>query len=312
MVTEQVNIAGAHINRIDTDYKAEVVAASLMHYHYNADAIFMKRIGLGRRSRSKDINRLRQDYYDLDNHRLVIETNREGIYDYMPEGVFHAPTLGGIGKNTDEIIEQIRQQKKAEDDARRFFIPFELEAYYTTLSAVYFENSLDHKETNDELLEILKELWPILDHLDAENARTFVHLLPFFHAARGSRYWIEKCMTAFLKYPVNITDQHNKVEEEISGNMLLSDTRLGIDTLLCGSHYDGTINWQINIGPLPAADIRKFVPGSSFNRLLGALYDYCLPAHVTAMQHCITEAGTASFTLDTEMSENHLGYTTFL
>lgn len=314
MQIDTILTGSAQINELDTDFRAEVVAASLLQYNIAAEKIFVRRLGINNRARNKDVVSMRKDVYEFDDRHIIIDTNRESIYNYLPEGVFHSPTLGGLNKSTEDIIEQIRKQKKAEQDGRRFFIPFELEAYYTELAALHFENTLDQKGSNDELLDILSDLWPLLKELDTESAKIFIYLLPFFHNARGNRIWFEKCMSAFLEVPVNITFSANKVEEpENIGELLLSKTMLGIDTLLCGSHTDGNRNWQINIGPVGADQIYKYVPGSNFNRLLQTIYSYCLPATVVCEQYCITQSSAASFTLPpVHSNENFLGYTTFI
>lgn len=252
--------------------------------------------------------------FRFDEEHIVIETNRDSIYDFLPECVFHASSLGGPEKHTEEIIEQIRIQKKAEQDSRKFFIPFELESYYTELAALYFENRLDQLNSNDELLDILAALWPLLKELDTRHAKIFIYLLPFFHSARGNKSWFEKCLSAFLGVPVTVSFTINRVNEpEKIEDILLSKTRLGIDTLLCGSHEDGNRNWQINIGPVPPEQVQQYIAGHPFNALLETIYNYCLPATAVYQQHCITGATEQSFTLPpVYQHHNYLGYTTFI
>ena len=300
------------INELDTDYKAEVVAAALLQQNIDAERIFVKRKGINNRARNKDIINIRKDVISFNEEHIIIETNRESIYNYLPEGIFHSPTLGGLDKNIEDIIEQVRKQKKAEQDGRKFFEPFELETYYTELAALQIENSFD--QNNDQLLNIIKNLWPLLAEIDSENAKIFIYLLPFFHQVRGNKIWFQKLMTAFLEVPVFVTYRINKVDEpEHFEDLLLSKTILGISSLLCGSHSDGNKNWQVNIGPIDSNEIYKYIPGSAFNKLLQTVYDYCVPATVACYQHCITKATKNSFTLSpTYCNENFLGYTTFI
>lgn len=302
------------LNGPDTDFKAEVTAAALMQLGIPAERILVRRTGINGRARNKDIARLRKDFLEFNDEHIVIETNRESIYNYLPEGIFHPPTLGGLGKSTEDIIEQIRSQKRAEEDGKKFFIPFELESYYTELAALNFENNLDRQMNNDHLLDILSALWPLLETLEPETAKIFIYLLPFFHSARGNKEWVEKCLTAFLNVPVKISFNANRVDEINNiKSLFLSHTRLGIDTVLCGSHTDGNRNWQINIGPVPAGDIHKYVPGSSFNKVLETVYEYCLPATAVWQQHIVAQESENDFTLTAVQNTNaFLGYNTFL
>lgn len=314
MLIEKFIPSNVIINELDTDYKAEVIAAALLQKNIDAERIFVKRIGINNRARNKDIINIKKNVLSFNEEHIIIETNRESIYNYLPEGIFHSPTLGGLDKNIEDIIEQVRRQKKAEQDGRKFFEPFELETYYTELAALQIENSFDQNNENDQLLNILKNLWPLLTMLDAENAKIFIYLLPFFHQVRGNKIWFQKLMTAFLEVPVLVTYRINKVEEpEYFEDLLLSKTILGISTLLCGSHSDGNKNWQINIGPIASNEIYKYLPGSAFNKILQTVYDYCVPATVSCEQYCITNATTNSFTLSSiQSNENFLGYTTFI
>lgn len=43
------------VNALDTDFKAEVVAAALLEYHVAAERLFVRRLGSNSRARSKDI-----------------------------------------------------------------------------------------------------------------------------------------------------------------------------------------------------------------------------------------------------------------
>jgi len=306
----------AGFNQLATDYKAEVVAAALLDYNYKAENIYIRRLGISKRPKNKDIKNTRIEYFDFDQPKLIIETNREGMYDYMPEGVFHKPSLGGLNRNKEDILETIRQQRKAEQDSRKFFIPFELEANYAEMAALYYDSCLDRKAANDELLEVLNDLWPILSKLDKQSAKIFIHMLPFFYSARGNKKWFERCMEAFLGCPVKVTDVHNKVAEmgiDSASHLLLGNNLLGIDTLLCGDHFDGYMNWKINIGPVPTEEVKKYIKGSSFNDLLQVIYEHCIPVSVTPIQNIITIKTDHSFTLPLAgYTETYLGYTTFL
>ena len=302
------------INEPETDFKAEVVAASLLQLGIPAEKILMRRVGINNRARNKDVIGIKKDFFEFDEEHFIIETNRESIYNYLPEGVFHPPTVGGLGKSTEAIIEQIRIQKKAEEDGKKFFIPFELESYYTELAALYFENNFDQKGSNEHLLDILSELWPLLKFLESATAKVFIYLLPVLHEARGNKDWFEKCMTAFLEVPVNISFNANQVNEVTNiESLFLSNTRLGIDTLLCGVHTDGNRNWQINIGPIPSGEVYKYLPASNFNNVLSAVYDYCLPATAVWNQHIILEPADKAFLLSASIKTNSfLGFNTFL
>ncbi|BAV05361.1 Type VI secretion, VasB, ImpH, VC_A0111 [Filimonas lacunae] len=300
------------INHLHTDFKAEVVAASLMQYFDSAEAIYIKRLGGSERAAKKDIARVRDGYFDSTPGELVIETHRDSIYDYMPEGIFHKPTLGGIHKSTEEIVSAIRKQRKQEAESRMFFGPFEQEAAFTEMMAAHLEQRMDNKGMYDDLLNVLSDLWPLLQQLDKENAKVFIYLLPFFYMTTGNKKWFVKTLQSLLGYPVTIQDVPNMENvDHIKNQLSLQKKQLGISTVLCGSHYDGNRNWEITIGPVDSGAAHDFLPNSRLNKLLQAIYESFVPEGVQVVQKMIISP-TAFFTGKNNTQPGYLGYTTFL
>ncbi len=309
------NIVEMHYNKLQTDFKAEAVAVNLLKYHRAVSNIFIDRIGINDRAYLKDIRSISGSYLGFDDEVFTIETYREGIYDYLPEGLFHPPSLGASRKNIDTVVREIRKQKKVEEDARKFFKPFELEIFFTEISALLKESDFEISSDTDALLNTVSELWPLIKMMDSRNARTFIYILPFFHQIRGDKQWFERCMTAFLQIPVEVTFTPNVIErvEEEDDSMLLGNARLGVTYIPSGSHMDGQRNWVVNIGPIPYREIENFVEGHVFRRVLQAMYDHFLPVSVEVEERFITEKNEYSFALQEDRKNaSRLGYSTFL
>ncbi|WP_228443179.1 type VI secretion system baseplate subunit TssG [Chryseobacterium nematophagum] len=302
-------------NKLQTDFKAEAVAVNLLKYHRKVSDIFIERIGIKDRAYLKDIKNISSNYWGFDEEILTIETYREGIYDYLPEGLFHPPSLGTSRRNIETVVKEIRKQKRVEEDARKFFRPFELEIFYAEVNALMTEINFDVANDSDTLLDTINELWPLIKMLDRQNAYIFIHILPFFHHIRGDKAWFEKCMTAFLQVPVNVTFVPNIINniEDYDHSMLLGNSRLGVTYIPSGKHMDGQRNWVINVGPIPYQDMEKYVPESPFRKILQAIYDCFLPLTVDIKENFITEKKEYSFSLENDnKNANHLGYSTFL
>lgn len=303
-----------NFNNLNTDYKAEIVALNLIKIYKELDQIFLKRLGSNNRSFKKDIESISTSVHEFDETSVSIETFRESIYDYLPEGIFHTPTLGKAYDNIDQVVSQIKKQKEIEDNARKLFEPFELETYFAELRALHVENQYDILDESNLLIETISELWPLLSELDSQTARVFIYLLPFFHSVRGNKKWFEKCLMAFLKVPVNITFVPNIIKNtdtvsDFAGN---SDPQLGLSTILSGDHMDGQRNWCINIGPIPYDVLDKYVPQSGLRKLLDRLYDFCIPLNIEVIEEFITEKEEESFRLSDDRNTSILGYSTFL
>ncbi|MEE6128399.1 type VI secretion system baseplate subunit TssG [Chryseobacterium arthrosphaerae] len=304
-----------HYNKLQTDFKAEAVAVNLLKYHRTVSNIFIDRVGVNDRAYLKDIKSISSSYLGFDEEVFTIESYREGIYDYLPEGLFHPPSLGASRKNVDTVVREIRKQKKVEEDARKFFRPFELEVFFTEISALLKESEFDITSNTDALLDTVSELWPLVRMLDKQSAYIFMHILPFFHQIRGDKRWFERCMTAFLQVPVEVTFSPNVIDEieKNDDSMLLGNSRLGVTYIPSGRHMDGQRNWVVNIGPIPYEEMKKYIPGNPFRKVLQALYDYFLPVTVDVEENFVTEKVEYSFSLeDDDRNASRLGYSTFL
>ncbi|REC76459.1 hypothetical protein DRF60_13935 [Chryseobacterium elymi] len=309
------NIVDMYYNKLQTDFKAEAVAVNLLKYQRAVSNIFIERIGINDRAYLKDIKSISSSYLGFDEEVFTIETYREGIYDYLPEGLFHPPSLGASRKNVDTVVREIRKQKKVEEDARKFFRPFELEVFFTEISSLLKESEFDISSSTDTLLDTVSELWPLIKMLDKQNAYIFIYILPFFHQIRGDKKWFERCMTAFLQVPVEVTFTPNIIDriERNDDSMLLGNSKLGVTYIPSGRHMDGQRNWVVNIGPIPYTEMKKYISGSPFRNILQALYDYFLPVTVDVEENFITEKEEYSFSLeDDERNASRLGYSTFL
>ncbi len=102
-------------NRLDTDYRAEVVAAGLIGAGMDAGKILIVREKGDKRHVSKDVSGLRQGFSQEDlMEYLYISTNRTSIYDAIPENIFHQP-LNTAGKKTQEdVIDEIKRHRQEE------------------------------------------------------------------------------------------------------------------------------------------------------------------------------------------------------
>ena len=314
MKNKHISYSDTKYNQLQTDYRVEAVAANILKF-YNEDAnIVIKRIGLNDRAYLKDIKGISTYLHDLNEEDVIIETYREGIYDYMPEGIFHPPSLGISSKNVDSVVREMRKQKLVEEDARKFFQPFELEFFYTHVGALLKESEFDSESKTDSLLDFAIELWPVLQKIEPESAKILVNVLPFMHEVRGNKAWIERFLSAFLKVPVEILFIPNTIaaQDDIDGITALGNARLGITLIPMGKHMDGDRNWQINIGTIPYDELQNYVPGSTFRKLLTEIYDFFVPVSVKVYEKFITEKDPHSFVITSGKETSRLGYSTFI
>lgn len=300
-------------NVLDTDYKAEVIAYYIWKKQVEIDGVLLKRLGSNNRSFHKDLKQIKEEFTDANEKVISVESYREGLYDYLPEGIFHPPSLRHSQHNIVEVVEQIRHEKRVEQKQRAFFQPFELEVYFCQLKAFELTDSFDGMNLRNHFVVMLEELWPLLKLLDDRNATVFAYLLPHFHAARGKRIWIEQCLTALLQVPVQIsfTSSHIEVFDALSTRITLGDIQLGLTTVLADAYCDGGLNWKIEFGPIPYEELHLYLEGSPLRGLLQTIYDYCLPSAAVVIETFVTLPNEHAFIISTN-NNSLLGYSTYL
>lgn len=300
-------------NGLATDYKTEVIAYNLWKNNTTIDGVFLKRLGSNNRNFYKDLKRIKVEVMDVKERIISVESYREGLYDYLPEGLFHPPSFKNSQQHISAVVDQIRYEKKVEQKLRSFFQPFELEVYFSHLRTLELADGFEGMGQCNHFIQMLEKLWPLLKLLDNKNARVFAYILPHFHSARGNKIWIEKCLSALLDIPVSLrfTSSKMKVVDVPIVSILLSDMQLGVTTVLIDDHFDGTVNWEFHYGPITYEKVHLYLEGSPLRALLRIIYDYCLPTTVTVVEIFNTLSEEQAFSMN-NTNNSLLGYSTYL
>jgi hypothetical protein len=278
-----MNLPHTFFGNYNNDFKAEVIAAEMVEHGLNADRILILLAGAMKRSYRADVTSVEDEFSDYDHKEYtLIKTSREGIYDMLPEGLFHHASAH---KNTDtekEIIKSIKQRRKEEVDARKFFLPFETTINFLRMQMALYENRLDKRSHYDELVSIFSDQWEIFQYLNTRQSNIFLHLIPILHDLRDDYEAIEMIFEMMFLLPVKISLQtklpYQPPELIIS---MLGDGTLGTDLTTGNLHYnEGTDEIHLNIVCAKNKMLQHFMPGGNDEKILQLLCDYLLPVHL--------------------------------
>lgn len=256
------------------DLKAEFIASSWLENDIPARQILFRPLGDFKRRSHHDIENTRE--LELGNFKgHVIDSNRSGIYDHLPEQLFHLPSsasLNTIKKKVDEI----RLQREKEQKSRLFFLPLEQEFFLNRVSLAKLEQCAWELGPDSGLLEELKAFWQAPSSLDEA---VFVQLLPFLPLVsdnRGNVHKAAEIMSVALRLPVEIQVIYGlKYHYESNANM--GDVLLGADTALGGDLE--TYLPQIQVGievPDPMA-LDAYLHNKAFDTLVTWLLGWFIP-----------------------------------
>ncbi|PUZ25390.1 hypothetical protein DCC81_13930 [Chitinophaga parva] len=276
------DIRSFNINNFNTDYKPAVLAAELIEAGaVDLNDLFIWPVGGGQRNFSKDI--LSIDWYaPVSGYKdfVCIKSSREGLYDMLPEGLFHPSVPYASTRSTEEIIDQIRIHKEQEKSARLFFLPLEAEINQFRILIELHENKIDKKNIYNDLVEIFRPGWEIFELLDAQQANIFLHMIPFLHQTKGDLERLQNLATLLLQVPVHIALVPAPQATLADGASILGEAGLGVDLVTSPTFNEGDDMVHIRIGPLPAARALTFYDGTRADKIIRTLVGYFVPADV--------------------------------
>lgn len=302
------------INNTDTDYKAEVYGAQLVEQGFDSERIQIIRKGAAKRGFSKDIEEIKLHFSDQDlKDYLHIEANKEGIYDILPEGVFHQPIQKKANKDKEDVLDEIKAHRLKEFHARRFFQVFEVEADHSLIQAYLYEIKYDKKISNSNFTDIFVSYWPIMKLLKPEQCILFMHTIPYLHQIRNNHEEIEKTMSLLLEVPVRI--EHIKLPAKNADSFfesVLDDSCLGIDLVLGKAFDDGMYDLKVTVGPVSARKMEYFLEPAVGNKILDFLCLLFFPADIFVTKDFKVLPQDAAFVLSNKERPTFLGINTFI
>lgn len=303
-------------NELDKDVKAEVIAAEMVEYGTDADRILIMMLGALKRPFSKDVEAVEEELSEYDHKEyMVVKTPREGIYDMLPQGLFHRPTVHKAGSEK-ELIKTIQQRRVEESQARKFFLPFEASINYLRMQMALHENRLDKRSHYNDLVDIFSPHWEIFRYLDNRQAGIFLHLLPILHDIRDNHTAIQSVMEMLFLLPVQVgmrsqapLQPADPILSKVGGNSL------GIDLTTGNALYEeGMDEIVVKIGPMQPEIFREFAPGATNQVILQWLIDYLLPVHLDVATELVLGEKDKMMRLEDEASSFNavLGSDTYL
>lgn len=308
------DISKATINSLETDYKAEVVAASLIEQGVDPDLISIIRKGIARRGISTEVEKIFLEYSEENlADFLCIEANKEGMYDMLPQGIFHQPINKTTTKDKEDILEEIRIHRSEEFFARRFFHLYELITDRTLTNAYLFELKYNRKTSNPEFINLFTRYWPILKELTLKQGVFFMHIIPILHRIRTHYKNMQQALSYILDIPVKISEIRLPAKKSKTYfESRLGECRLGVNFVLGKQFDDAIFDLKLTIGPISALKMKDYLETSKGYKILESLCELFLPAHAFVVKDFIIDPEDSKFILSDDTHTTYLGINSFI
>lgn len=305
------------INDLDTDFKAVAIAAELIETgDFDADQISVIPGGPQQRAYAKELAG-HSSYYSENKRKdcLNIEIHREGFYDMLPEGLFHNPPTGSSGMSEQQMIEDVQFRRAEEKDARKFFMPFEVELNNLKTILEMYENRLDKKTTYSDLTRIFAAEWKEFELFDKEQSIIWMHLLPVIHQKRNDIVFLGQLLSVLFKTPVEVVLNTSNVKPkpiEEGMQFKLGSGALGINSIIGNSFETDEEEMVINIGPTDTHRLLNFMPGTAHSHIIDLAISYLVPVETEVRVNLIADQENRNGSLGQDSENAYLGFTVYL
>ncbi|WP_289040550.1 hypothetical protein [uncultured Zobellia sp.] len=296
------------LSSIYENLKAETLIAEIQkNSSIRIDDFLIANKGTFSRAYRRDIININQVLY---NDMLTLDLSRNGLYDILPEGLFHKPH---ISNETESYTTRRKAVKQEEQDARLFFAPLENEFFYQKLKIEQNEKSLlnDFYNLKDDFLI---NFWNIDTNIPQCYILKIIKLLPYNHKIVGNLELTRLCLEKILEEKVSFKSKNTKKPKTTSNPSKESSKdifQLGITSILDGDSYN-VLNplLEVTIGPIEQDNISLYSKKNGVSKFIDTFYDYFLPMEIET-KTVITVKKEVGFVLNNTLNPV-MGISTYL
>jgi type VI secretion system protein ImpH len=317
----------SQLRRQPLDLRLEVIMAELLAYGYTFDDFLVRPVGLFARRYRRDLGAVSEEEFERASRpvvRTVLELHREGLYDAVPQQVFHQP---GSTPSTEApssvraMVEDIRTQRRKEKATRLFFLPLEQEFFRCR---VHIEQEERHYFTNLSAYwynEALARFWGIADAaLPARVLTNLLYLLPLAHNIVGDLGRTRLCFESVLGHSVQLRmveplrhalpDGTAHPTAAAPGSNALGSLALGRDLVLGGDYQETLPALEISLHGLSVAQLESYLNGDWPARALTLLCEYLVAFEIDTTLRYEVAVAAPVFRLGEGEEAAVLGFTT--
>lgn len=211
---------------------------------------------------------------------LILKVNKDGIYDKLPEGLFHQSKGNSKTSSTSQMADEHRRFKEEEKAARKFFQPFEQEIFRYSTLVEQEEVNIAFDILNGDLKSELLNFWSIPDGLPSEPVKRLVQIMPWAKKLKGDAAQTAKALEFVLEKPVTLTILENEFQLVPPQQKETDNLQLAFNTVLGNCFWEPSLCWKCRIDNIPKNEAGAYLPGSNYGRLLKQFEEIFIPLQI--------------------------------
>lgn len=265
------------IDQLQSDIRFEVILAELLADGLSMEDVIVDNNSLFARNYHRDIEKteqIEQEHQRKKKFRIVV--NREGIYDRVPQDIFHQPSDPQKKSDKEKVLKEIQFQNELEKSARQFFKPLEQEFYRLRMKLEMEERKFLF-ETNDDLnTELMDALWNLPDFFNDFQKSRLGLLMPLLNKIVGNTTLVAFVMSIISGDRVEIF-QSAPQRQKVNDSLELGKNNLGKNTVLDGELVANLPSFTIKIFVENETHLTDYLPGGKKNKIHNFFCNLFLP-----------------------------------
>lgn len=314
--TEDLQQLLGKVSRQDlVDVKLETLVANAIRNRLVAlEDVFIRPISTFHRTYGSDFFSVEKRERRQGKPYYYVDVTREGIYDTLPEGLFHQTLRKDTTIDTKTAVEELELHRREEKAARQFFLPLEQEFYRLQILAEWQESNIMLSALNHQQYDALIDLWNLPKDLTTYQVVMMLYIIPLLHRVVGDNLAISNLLTLVMEVPIEVRSQQFTTQRTDEIDLpALGEFQLGKDSILGNHIEDYHPSYQLIVGPLEKRYITNYLPGGNKRQTLLSLCAFFLPCQSdVSLKVNIKKEGEGFLLGQEQTGEGYLGYTTLL
>jgi hypothetical protein len=262
------------------DINAETLLAELLQNGLGTNQLNISKSGAFKKLYRKDIDKA---FFDKDDQGTTIANvgiNRDGIYDVLPEGLFHQPSASGSGINMSVMVAESRRLKEEEKKARLFFQPFDQEFMLFATEVEQQERHLMQQILWGNLAGDPYIFWGIPKIIPKEQATMLTGIMPWAYLIKGNADLTTKAIEMILDKKVTVKKQWLASQVTESEPFTINELTLGEDSVIGSMFFEEGLSWIFSIWEIPDAEMEYYTADQYLGKLLNLFVEIFLPVEI--------------------------------
>lgn len=272
---------------------------------------------LFKRGFSKDILKAERILINDIQETLALYLARDGLYDLLPEGLFHA-SLDAAVTSGKGMASDSRKESKIEEETRKFFQPFENEFFYQRVQLELQERAILQKLNDNSLEDFFLNFWKIDRSLPRNLIVKLTAMLPFVKEIVGDFKMTANCLGAVLGEEVTHSISYSSMSgadnagDLTNGGDSLGKASLGVNMVTYGQFLEACKLIRFTIGPLKRTGIDPYLRYGDIARFIDCFCRFFIPVEMDYEFEVIMPEHLQEFVLGTEDARPVMGYSTII